>query len=62
MVLAVAGAGRFEVEAVVTFAREAALDVPEPGFGARLPRVAGELEHALRMVLLERDAEVVKAR
>jgi hypothetical protein len=62
LVLTVAGAGRFEVDAVVTFTREAALDVPEPGFGARLPRIAEGLEHALRMVLLERDAEVVKGR
>ncbi|MFO0602987.1 MAG: DNA repair ATPase [Polyangiales bacterium] len=60
--LTVRGQGRFEVEAVVTFAREAALDGPDPGFGARLPRIAPALDHALRTLLLERDAEVLKGR
>jgi hypothetical protein len=60
--LTLRGHGRFEVDAVVTFAREASLEGPDPGFGARLPRVAAALEHALRTLLLERDAEVLKTR
>jgi len=51
---------RFEVEAVVTFAREAVLNGPDPGFGARFLRITPTLEQALRQLLLERDAEMLK--
>ena len=44
-----------ETEALVTFAREASLDEPHPGFGARLLALTPVHEGALRRFLLDRD-------
>ena len=60
LVIDLAGAGRFEVPAQVMFVREAALDVPDPGFGARLTQLPPELERALRRYVIERDPVQVR--
>ena len=56
------GDGRFEAPAVVTFAQEAALDEPHPGFGARLGRVSDALARALRRIASEREPVVLRRR
>ncbi len=55
VLLRLASGAVIETEAVVTFAREASLDEPHPGFGARLLALTPVHEGALRRFLLDRD-------